>query len=138
MLVMNLRPDVITRTGVIEPFSPQQPIREAQGVPGGFVNEVRPAGPQTISPQPAAAVAQAARAVASQFARGKSAKVKVGGVTKTLKPGQAATGDVFGRIVSAARHLAQGKSVAITAGGQQVVATPPGMGIGRRDHRSRK
>lgn len=138
MLVATIRPDLIYRTGVIEPFSPKQPIHQAQGVPGSFVKEIRPAGPQTVSPQPANNVAQAARAVASQFAQGKSAKVKIGSVTRTLKPKQRATGDVFGRIVSAARHLAQGKAVAITSGGQKVVATPPPQTVGRRDHRRRK
>jgi len=133
MLIANVvRPDLIYRTGVIEPFSPQQPVHQAQGQPGGFINEVRPPGPQTISPQPASQVASAARAVAAQFAQGKAAKVKVGSVTKTLRPGQAATGDVFGRIVSAARHLAKGQAVSITAQGQSVAVTPPPQAQGRR------
>ena len=141
-LVAELRPDVVTRTGVVDPFNANYLVRNAQGAVNPFINDVRPRGPDVTSPPPAVEVAAAASAVANQLRKGKGAKVKVGTVSVDVSPngqpgnlkglsghglGDAQGSSIIGAIVSAAQQLAAGRPAIITSGYGSVVVSPTGQ-----------
>jgi hypothetical protein len=140
MLVAELRPDVVTRTGVVDPFGANRLVQRAQNAINPFINAVRPSGPDVTSPPPAVEIAAAASAVANQLRRGKGAQIAVGtvrvNVSPSGRPGNLkglsgglgdAHGSIIGSIVSAAQQLAAGRPVLITSGYGSVVVSPTGQ-----------
>lgn len=127
----HMRPDVVTRTGVIEPFWTRvvSPVTVARHTIDPFVASVRPWGP-AVAPTPSPRqVANAAIKVAENFKRGKGATVKVGMEKVAVRPGGAPPPGMAGQIQKAAEKIAADKSVAIRVGPQAVMV---------RDHRGRK
>jgi hypothetical protein len=119
------RPDEITRTGVIQPFAVQQgPVRMAQGVPGQFLNPVRPDGPSVVTPPSPQEIAAAAVAVAREFQRGKGAAIKMGKATVKVYPNKKAPPGIPGAIVETARSLMRGAAVMVQVGPQAAVVRP--------------
>jgi hypothetical protein len=124
----HMRPDVVIRTGIIEPFWTRvvSPVDVARHAIDPFIESVRPRGP-AVAPSPAPEkVAAAAVKVAEQFDKGKDAVVRVGAEAVKVTATGPAPGGLIGAIVKAAQGLARGKSVGVRIGAQRVII---------RDHR---
>ena len=127
-----IRPDEITRTGVIEPYPiARGPVNLARRVPNQFVRSVRPLGPAFVQPPSAQSIANAAAAVAVEFSKGKSAKVVIGGRKQVVRLRDPACPGVIGKITEAARLIAAGKPALVRAQGQSAVAWSHGVAAQR-------
>ena len=118
------RPDLTTRTGVIEPFSPFDAINKVRAAIPGFVSAVRPQGPSMMVPPSPTEIAAAAESVAVQFARGKGARVRIGREAKVLVPNRKPTG-MWGQIWAAAKASAAGQAALVKAPGQPTAVSRP-------------
>jgi hypothetical protein len=128
--VMTVRPDEITKTGVINPYSPVDPVSQARSLPGRFISTYRPDGPQVYAAPSTQEIAAAAEAVAVQFRQGKGARVFISGHAKVLESGKQPTGVVWASIWQAAKASATGVPSLVKAWGQPdaLVNIVPGSG----------
>lgn len=119
----HMRPDVVIRTGVIEPFWTRvvSPVDVARHTIDPFIESVRPRGPAVAPTPEPERVAEAAVKVAEQFEKGKDAYVRIGYDRVRVTPSMPPAPGIVGAIVRAAQGLVRRKPVAITIGRRRVV-----------------
>ena len=116
---MDIRPDVITRTGVIQPYAVREvsPMAAAQFTVQRFENTARPSGPRANPEMQPEEFAARAKRVAVAVAAGK--RMPVGTDPK---------------LMAAAKLLIEGKPFTIKSAGRSayVEASPSGLGRASR------
>lgn len=123
-----MRPDVVIRTGVIEPFWTRMvsPVEVARHTIDPFIASVRPIGPAVAPSAPSAApspeeVAKVVVKAAEQLEKGKDARVRVAGNSVKITATTPSTPDIVGAIANAAQRLAKGQAVSVRVGPRQVL-----------------
>ncbi len=129
----HLRPDMVWKTGVIEPYpiAQRNPVDVARGTIDPFIYGIRPPGPFIAEPAPEH-VANAAVAVANEFAKGRKALVVANGKTVKVGEGDQPVAGLAGVIAEAARQLRRQGHATIRSQGRTatVQMAPPPSRVG--------
>lgn len=115
------RPDMVTRTSVIEPYDIQQvdPVEVARHTIDPFIYGVRAPGPAVAEEPSATAIAYAAAAVVQAWREGKSARVRIGNFTVKVSAADPVPGGLVGKILNAAHGAMNGRPVLVRAQGSR-------------------